>query len=88
MKFEILSILSALQRIGPFYPIGIISVKRKVKTIPVRGRGGPCGCETSRLPHFLVLNYSVSGSCGPTVSVLPFPREPSDVQMIECDTRI
>jgi hypothetical protein len=25
----------------------------KVKTIPVTDRGGPQGCETSRLPHFL-----------------------------------
>jgi hypothetical protein len=23
------------------------------KAIPVTGRGDPCGCETSRLPHFL-----------------------------------
>jgi hypothetical protein len=27
--------------------------KGKGKTIPVTGRGGPQGCETSRLPHFL-----------------------------------
>jgi hypothetical protein len=27
--------------------------KGKDKAIPVTGRGGPCGCETSRLPHFL-----------------------------------
>jgi hypothetical protein len=26
---------------------------RKGKAIPVTGRGGPQGCETSRLPHFL-----------------------------------
>jgi hypothetical protein len=25
----------------------------KNKAIPVTGRGGPYGCETSRLPHFL-----------------------------------
>jgi hypothetical protein len=23
------------------------------KAVPVTGRGGPYGCETSRLPHFL-----------------------------------
>jgi hypothetical protein len=23
------------------------------KAVPVTGRGGPQGCETSRLPHFL-----------------------------------
>jgi hypothetical protein len=28
-------------------------VKKKGKTIPVTGREGPQGCETSRLPHFL-----------------------------------
>jgi hypothetical protein len=25
----------------------------KVKAIPITDRGGPYGCETSRLPHFL-----------------------------------
>jgi hypothetical protein len=28
-------------------------VKVKGKVIPVTGRGGPQGCETSRLAHFL-----------------------------------
>jgi hypothetical protein len=27
--------------------------KRNGKAIPVTGRGGPYGCETSRIPHFL-----------------------------------
>jgi hypothetical protein len=27
--------------------------KVKAKVIPVTGHGGPQGCETSRLPHFL-----------------------------------
>jgi hypothetical protein len=27
--------------------------KDKGKAIPVTGSGGPCDCETSRLPHFL-----------------------------------
>jgi hypothetical protein len=26
---------------------------KKVKLIPVTGRGGPQGCETSRFPHFV-----------------------------------
>jgi hypothetical protein len=26
---------------------------QKCKAIPVTGRGGPYGCETSMLPHFL-----------------------------------
>jgi hypothetical protein len=29
------------------------SCKKKIKPIPVTGRGGPWVCETSRLPHFL-----------------------------------
>jgi hypothetical protein len=28
-------------------------VTKKGKAIPVTGREGPYGCETSRLPHFL-----------------------------------
>jgi hypothetical protein len=44
--------------------------KVKVKDIHVTGRGGPYGCETSRLPHFLknqltdggeIVSLSVSG---------------------------
>jgi hypothetical protein len=31
----------------------MLMVKRKGEVIPVMGRGGPCGCETSMLPHFL-----------------------------------
>jgi hypothetical protein len=31
----------------------IIGKKVKGKAIPVTGRGGPYGCETWRLPHFL-----------------------------------
>jgi hypothetical protein len=27
--------------------------KKKAKAIPVKGRGGPLGCETSRFPHFV-----------------------------------
>jgi hypothetical protein len=40
MKFGmLLAILSAVQRTGPFYPIGIISVKKKNKSVSVTGRG-------------------------------------------------
>jgi hypothetical protein len=34
-------------------PYNIHTVLCKGKAIPVRGREGPYGCETSRLPHFL-----------------------------------
>jgi hypothetical protein len=30
----------------------IDKIKKKCKTVPVTGRGGPQGCETWRLPHF------------------------------------
>jgi hypothetical protein len=30
----------------------VMSLKMKGKAIPLRGRGGPSGYETSRLPHF------------------------------------
>jgi hypothetical protein len=33
--------------------IFIYIYKAKGKAIPVTGRGGPLGCETSRPPHFL-----------------------------------
>jgi hypothetical protein len=32
---------------------GAYSSPQKGKLIPVTGREGPCGCETSKLPHFL-----------------------------------
>jgi hypothetical protein len=31
----------------------MIKSKKKGKAIPVKGHGGPKGCETSKLPHFL-----------------------------------
>jgi hypothetical protein len=35
--------------------LGSVNACTKIngKAIPVTGRGGPLGCETSRLPHFL-----------------------------------
>jgi hypothetical protein len=38
-----------------FYPeAGGFSEKvKKSKAIPVKDRGGPWGCETSRFPHFI-----------------------------------
>jgi hypothetical protein len=38
----------------PILPPGPVQSRTyKGKAIPLRGRGIPCGCETSRLPHFL-----------------------------------
>jgi hypothetical protein len=33
--------------------LNFMPVYKKGKPIPVTGRGGPQGCETSRLPHFI-----------------------------------
>jgi hypothetical protein len=33
----------------------------KDTAIPVTGRGGPWGCETSRLPRFLDTRFTVGG---------------------------
>jgi hypothetical protein len=38
-----------------------ISQIMKGKAIPVTGRGGPLGCETSRLPHFLYNRFTHGG---------------------------
>jgi hypothetical protein len=35
-------------------------IHKKYKAIPVTGRGGPQGCERSRLPHFLSQNQTKS----------------------------
>jgi hypothetical protein len=37
------------------------NVKEKGEAIPVTGRGGPYGCETSRLPHFLYNEFRHGG---------------------------
>jgi hypothetical protein len=39
-----------------------ILTQRKGKAVPVTGRGGPQGCETSRLPHFLDKQLTVGGA--------------------------
>jgi hypothetical protein len=42
----------------------------KSKAVPVRGREGPYGCETSRLPHFL--DNRLTNSC----EVVSLMRQP------------
>jgi hypothetical protein len=39
------------------------------KVIPVRGRGGPQGCETSRPPHFLDNRLTDGGEIGRVIHV-------------------
>jgi hypothetical protein len=57
----------------------IILNDKKGKAIPVTRRGGPYGCETSRLPHFLDNRLTESGEvvsfkCRPAVL---YPQEDS-----------
>jgi hypothetical protein len=35
------------------FTVTLVKLKKRGKAIPVAGRGGPHGCETSRLPYFL-----------------------------------
>jgi hypothetical protein len=46
------------------------------KIIPVTGRGGPYGCETSMLPHFLA-NRLTDG--GEAVNLMRLPLQPRKV---------
>jgi hypothetical protein len=48
----------------------------KDKAIPVRDRGGPYGCETSRLPHFLDNRFTDGGEVVSLMHRPPFtPRK-------------
>jgi hypothetical protein len=48
----------------------------KGKDIPVTGHEGPCGCETSRLPHFLNNRFTdVGEDVSPTRRPLFTPRK-------------
>jgi hypothetical protein len=51
-------------------------IGKKDKAIPVTGRGGPYGCETSRLPHFLDNRYKDGGEVVGLMRRPPFiPRK-------------
>jgi hypothetical protein len=45
------------------------------KAIPVTGRGGPYGCETSRLPHFLDNRITDGGEVSFTLQPPFTPRK-------------
>jgi hypothetical protein len=46
-------------------PLGkSFSIQGKDRAIPVRGRGGPQGCETSKFPHFLDNPITDGGDVG------------------------
>jgi hypothetical protein len=49
IKCLVWSLYHFTRRLGPIE----IDIKYKGKAIPVTGREGPYGCETSRLPHFV-----------------------------------
>jgi hypothetical protein len=51
--------------------LAFLTLSHKGKAIPVTGRGGPYGCETSRLPHFLDNRLSDGGD------VVSFTRRPA-----------
>jgi hypothetical protein len=58
------------------YPI--LKLKVKGNTIPVTGYGGPQGCKTSRLPHFLDNRFTDSGEIVSLTLWPPFtPQEDS-----------
>jgi hypothetical protein len=51
-------------------------LKVKGKAIPVTGSGGPLGCETSRLPHFIDNRLTVGGEVVSLTPRSPFaPRK-------------
>jgi hypothetical protein len=47
------------------------------KSIPIRGRGGPLVCETSRLPHFLDNRLTDGGEVEPYALAALYPQEDS-----------
>jgi hypothetical protein len=54
----------------------VTRMKEKGKAIPVTGRGGPYGCETSRLPHILDSRLTDGGEDVSLTSRPPFtPRK-------------
>jgi hypothetical protein len=51
---------------------------KKVKAIPLTGRGDPYGCETLRLPHFLDNRFTDDGEIVSLTRLPPFtPQEDS-----------
>jgi hypothetical protein len=56
-----------------------------IKDIPVTGRGGPEGCETSRLPHFLNNRFT---SDDEVVSLKRFIYIETGVRILQCDRNI
>jgi hypothetical protein len=54
------------------------TLREKGRTIPVTCRGGPYGCEKSRLPHFLDSRFTNGGEVVSLTRRSPFnPQEDS-----------
>jgi hypothetical protein len=53
----------------------MIMVKYEVKAIHVSGRGGPQGCKTSRLPHFLDNRLAAGGEVVSLTRRPPFSHQ-------------
>jgi hypothetical protein len=53
--------LLSVSRLHPFAPSHNNVFNVKIKAIPETGRGGPWGCETPTLPHFLDNRLTDSG---------------------------
>jgi hypothetical protein len=58
---------------GQDLPWAVEPVMMMMKAIPVTDRGGPSGCETSRLPHLLHNQFTDGGE------VISLTRRPADL---------
>jgi hypothetical protein len=59
LKLQFYLFISGL--VGHVTGMGTRKKVKKGENIPATGRGGPLGCETSRIPHFLENRLTDSG---------------------------
>jgi hypothetical protein len=53
--------------------VRLFAAKKKAKTVPLTCRGGPYGCERSRIPHFLEYRLTDGGEVVILTCRSPFP---------------
>jgi hypothetical protein len=70
LQCSIIYFLEALKGVGE------INTVKKGKAITVTGHGGPWGCETSRLPHFLDNRLTDGGEVATLKRRPPFTPPP------------